>query len=377
MESKSWIYLNEVDEATLADGVRRVTQGGNDLLALVAEADSDAIARLQLVARELGQRVYGAVVPGLVMGGGFRRRGILMVPLGHGAAGQRISLPKRDGRTSEVAIEELAAFAIDRANPQGGDTLFLLVDATILDIASLVDRLYAITGDQLNYAGSCVGSESFKRVPCVFDDQVVAEEAALAIVLKAHPGATLAHHYEGGAADRVASTAKGNCVDRIDGRPAFDVYRELMAKEYGIELDRENFYRYAVHFPFAVNRAQGEPLVRIPIQVGENGSVVCFGEIRENALLGVVRAVPPGDTSTAQAVGKDGQSAAHSSVLAFYCAGRLLHLNEEAAVNELLELERTVSPKPLYGALSLGEIGSDRQLYPAFHNATIVALPWA
>ena len=53
-----------------------------------------------------------------------------------------------------------------------------------------------------------------------------------------------------------------------------------------------------------------------------------------------------------------------------------MHLGTEAGVTELAALADELTPTPLFGALSLGEIGSGRRHYPALHNAMVVALPW-
>ena len=254
--------------------------------------------------------------------------------------------------------------------------MMLLVDATIADVASILARLYMEVGDQVNYAGVCVGSETFEPVPCLFDVEAFQGRAILALLLPEHPGATLAHGYRGNDALWVATATQGSKVETIEGRPAFEVYQELLSAEYGIQLDRENFYRHAVHFPFAINRAQGEALVRIPVQVCEDGSVHCSGEIAENALLSVVRAVEPGNPRTAAEVGAAASSDAAGSLLTFYCAGRYMHLDQGAATKELEVLRNEVAPLPVVGALCLGEIGSGHQQYPVFHNATITALPW-
>lgn len=379
MDTPTWTYAADLDPAALARALDGVTRGpeGTGCVVLLTEGDVAAVPTLQAWAQQRGRRLFGGVVPGLVIEGRFERKGALLLALHPEVPVALVPLPPEAGRTADRGLVELAEFAAQHANPAGGDTLFLLLDATIADIGSMIDRLYAQTGDALNYAGSCVGSETFRRVPCVFDAQRFLDQAVIAAVLPRHPGPVLAHHYSGGAADWVASAAEGNRVERIDGRPAFDVYRELMAREFGIDLSKENFYQYAVHFPFAVNRARGEPLVRIPIQVGDDGAVICFGEVRANALLGVVRAVEPGDPGTAQAVAAAGGAGPHPAILAFYCAGRLLHLQEGAALKELAALSAAVAPKAVFGALSLGEIGSAQAIYPAFHNATIVALPWS
>ncbi|MEZ4220321.1 MAG: FIST C-terminal domain-containing protein [Polyangiaceae bacterium] len=376
--ASSWEYL-ETPSTEGIDAVfaaHRKLGADRGVLALVSEKDAALVAQLQATAKRDGVELLGAIVPGLVVNREFKRSGVLLATFDASAPHKLLEVREQVGPTPDEAVGELAEFIEASASAEGNDTLFLLVDATIPDVASLLDRLYLDVGDEVNYAGTCVGSETFKRVPCLFDAERFVQGAVLALMLRDHPGVTLAHHYRGGDALKVATATKGSQVEKIDGRPAFDVYRDLMASEYGIDLDKDSFYRYAVHFPFALNRAQGESLVRIPVAVGDDGSVVCSGEISENALLSVVRAVEPEDLQTAHDVAAGARGPNVESVLAFYCAGRFMHLEQAAASSELAALSEDLSPLPLFGALCLGEIGSSHHQYPAFHNATITAMPW-
>ena len=66
-----------------------------------------------------------------------------------------------------------------------------------------------------------------------------------------------------------------------------------------------------------------------------------------------------------------------ASVLLFYCAGRFLHLGEEAAALEVEAIRAAAGTTQVYGALCLGEIGALKHQYPAFHNCTLTAMPWS
>ena len=379
MQPMRWNYCDPLAgrdiAATLGAWHDSDRQRETGVFALVCEREPEGVALLQQTAAALAMPLVGAIVPGLIVDAKFWRKGALLVAFDAASPRRIIPMPRSGNRATDAAVEALADFVATHADENGGDTLLLLVDAMMPDVASLLDRLYLEIGDQVNYAGTCVGSETFQSVPCLFDNEIFVEGAVLALLLRQHPGATLAHHYRSGQTLWVATATTGSHIEAIDGKPAFEVYRELMASEYGIDLDRENFYRYAVHFPFALNRAQGESLVRIPVKVEEDGSVYCSGEVPENALLGVVRAVDPGSLNTAREVGA-GAGPGAAGVVAFYCAGRLMHLEEAAATAELAALAGELAPAPLVGALCLGEIGSGQQQYPAFHNATITALPW-
>ena len=159
-----------------------------------------------------------------------------------------------------------------------------------------------------------------------------------------------------------------------------DRYQEIIKAQYGIDLTRDNFYEYAVHFPFGILRAGGDVVVRIPVALTDDGSLYCVGEIPENAMLVLLQAPEAGANACIEHLA-DKLRMTHGSLtgrtlLTFYCAGRHMHLGEDAE-NELAELHAATAVDEMAGALSLGEIGSTvRWGYPMFHNATLVCSPW-
>jgi hypothetical protein len=122
-------------------------------------------------------------------------------------------------------------------------------------------------------------------------------------------------------------------------------------------------------------------LVRIPVALGEDGSLICVGEIPPNTLMRLLRA-PEGGQGTAVSelatfVAERQASAATRNWLHFYCAGRRMHLGEQA-LQELQALQQQSGQAVLSGALTLGEIDTLDAVglprLPRFHNACLVAL---
>lgn len=379
MKQKILKYFETPDSAALDDTLQKWKDEipGLGVLALCSEQSVSEVALLQQLANRHGLPLAGAVVPGLIAGGQLKHRGILLAVLDAAIPQAIIPLQRGAKGTDDSAVAELTAFVETHAGKDGEDTLLLFIDATTPDIATLLDKLYLNAGNRVRYAGTNVGSESFKPIPCLFDNTSFAAGAALAILLPGHPGAALAHRYCKTTPLSLATGASGNRISSINGRPAFEAYRELMAQRHKIELTRENFYQHAVHFPLALHLAEGEPLVRIAVDVDENGCLSCIGEIPEASLLSVVEAASPDSDETIREIANQLRPYSPASAMAFYCAGRLLHHGAEAATRELTGLQEALAPAQLFGALSLGEIANYRgQGYPRFHNATIVALPW-
>jgi hypothetical protein len=215
-------------------------------------------------------------------------------------------------------------------------------------------------------------------MPCLFDSDRLVGNAALFILLPRHKGAILEHGYHAPKRTVYATSTEGNRIAQIDWRPAFEVYQELVRAQYGVEIDKDNFYEHAVHFPFGIVRANHHVVVRIPVALNEDGSLFCVGEVPANSVLTLLER-PVVDTHETLRVLTEGvrAMAGGQDLLLYYCAGRRMHLGLEMATEELREFERRMPGMRVAGALSLGEIGgSTLHGYPLFHNATLVATRW-
>lgn len=100
MKQAQWKYFESVNAADIAAAFQewRKLRPGLGILGLVCEHEQGAVAELQKAANMAALPLAGAVVPGLIAEGGFRRRGVLLIaPL------------QRDGKgTDNSAVTELA-----------------------------------------------------------------------------------------------------------------------------------------------------------------------------------------------------------------------------------------------------------------------------
>jgi hypothetical protein len=103
-------------------------------------------------------------------------------------------------------------------------------------------------------------------------------------------------------------------------------------------------------------------VVRIPVALADNGALVCIGEVPEHAMLAPCcarRAPMPAIASAAgRGLGGQHQALQGRDLLAFYCAGRRMHLGDDALA-ELRALQAQTGALPSWAApCRLGEIGS-------------------
>jgi hypothetical protein len=347
---------------------------GGACLALVAESGKHNIAALQQIANKTGYPLLGAMFPELIANGDFHKQGVVLMHFSQRPRYWLLPELPQESDALNRQLDELVASI--RQSSTLDSSLFMVFDGMVPNIATILEKLYLRLTNDVHYFGVNAGSESFQPMPSLFDNEQFVGNGLLACLLPNHPGAMLAHDYRMPTMQVTATAAEGNRITSINWRPAFEVYQEMVQQHYGVEITAANFYEYGVHFPFGINRLEGDPLVRIPVALQDDGSLFCVGEVPANTLLTVLNAVPAGSDETAGKVGDYAREIDGKVALSFYCAGRRMHLNGSAAA-ELHSLVEHAEPKQLFGALSLGEIGSaGDNKYPLFHNAALIAAPW-
>jgi len=355
---------------------------GLGVFALLAEADRAHTPVLQAACARLGVPLAGAIFPSLIVGPGFANHGVWLLGLPGMPFHLLVDQLPTDRPGTEQAVAQITQALRAQLDDTPDMTLFMVFDAMVPHIGSVLDEFYLQLANRVHYVGCNAGSETFQPMPCLFDSARTVQNGVLLMLLKGHQGAVLEHGYHAPGDTVYATSTQGNCITQIDWRPAFEVYQELVQRHYQLPITRENFYQHAVHFPFGILRANHHVLVRIPVALGDDGSLFCVGEVPANAVLTLLEAPQVDSVETLQVV-TNGLTAlngnpAGTELLLFYCAGRRLHLGIPAAADELAKFARLTGASQVAGALSLGEIGgSTLGGYPLFHNATLVAASWA
>jgi hypothetical protein len=367
------IYISASGLDAVTEQLRAYKSGypGCGALVFTAEADRAEIPSIQRIFSREGIPMAGAVFPALIYGDEFVNGGFLiyLFQVSPHFIIQKDIDDRRIIPSTLHFIESVKAFIGDSEDA----SLMLIFDGMIPKIATILEMIYLNIEDRVLYSGANAGSETFESIPCIYDGESVSENAVLGVIFRPRIETLLEHGYRIPENLIAATSTVGNRIISIDWKPAFNVYSSLIERDYHVTITPENFYQYAVHFPFGIIRGDGEVLVRIPVRLKEDKSIFCIGEIPPNSILTLLSSGETLTEETMQKILNRFDSPPESNnILLFYCAGRRLHLGMDQAKEELRQMRKLRPGVEIAGALSLGEIGSTTSGMPLFHNATIV-----
>jgi methyl-accepting chemotaxis protein len=168
--------------------------------------------------------------------------------------------------------------------------------------------------------------------------------------------------------------ASGNVVRQIDGRPAFDVYKDYAAGR-GVKLTAENAGPFLIANELGIFVFDEPRRARTPLSVGADGSLTCAAEIHEGATVSILDGEPTSMVEAARRAALEAQKnlggARAAGVLLFDCVCRGMILNSH--FGREIEAVRSVFPDvPVTGLLTYGEIARFKGRLDGWHNTTAV-----
>lgn len=346
------------------DGDARV-QG---ILVLACDANDWTPEQIDPLLQSTAKPLFGGIFPQIIHGSETLEKGAIVVGLP--VMPKLLTVP---GLSDEQADYD-AILDAHAAEMGKGRTMFVWVDGLASRIGALVESIFHIFGLEYNYLGGGAGSLSFEQKPCLFTNQGMIGDSAVLALLDIPSGVGVSHGWTPISGPHKVTRARGNVIHSLNWRPAFDVYREAVAQATGQEVNRENFFAISKSHPFGIIRLGDEMIVRDPIVVQEDGSLVCVGEVPQESHVDIL----VGDLTSLVAAARRARHLAEddfhhpaSRCITFFvdCISRVLFLEDDFG-EELAAVEST--ERPLLGALTLGEIANAGHSYLEFYNKTAV-----
>jgi len=374
-------YFNLPDKADMDESLKNWSlefpHGG--AFVLISEKNSSSIPEIQEIFQKYNLSLIGSVFPLVIYEASFKEGAVCVFykQMPEYFISSEFNLNELTARNIEKGIQNFCSPILNQLDKEDKPgSLFLIFDCILPFIASAVNQIFMTLEDRVSYMGINAGSETFQSIPCIFNREKIYKNAIAGILFPESLTPILEHGYKIPDSIIAATSTDKNQIISIDWKPAFEVYKTMIEKHYGINISQDNFYNYAVHYPFGIILADGEVIVRIPVSIDDKGSLYCVGEVPENSIMTLLISPDEASHHTVNSL-KNRLEESSEDLMFFYCAGRKMHLGENKALSEIAMLADSRKNKVLFGALTLGEIGSLRNGgIPVFHNATIICVPF-
>lgn len=367
------MYHSDVTPARLARVIAQMDRSADEVVVVMlgAEGAPDLdVLRAELNAADVP--FFGGVFPAVLHDRAAHR---------HGAVVQTLPM-----RASSVVVQDLGApdqqlpdalptYRGASASRQG--TALVLFDGLTSGLRSFLERLFNRLGDGYSYMGAGAGFLDAHDRPCLFSNEGVFKGAALVALVDCPSYVSARHGWRRRSGPLVATRTDRNVIHDLNWRRARPAYEEAV-NEGVAGADRvDTFGDMAQRYPFGILRQGAEDVIRAPVAVDENDSLVCSADVDEDTVLYVLEGEK---ASLIEAARQAARASFKSSVrpcrgLLADCVSRYFFLGdaygeELAAVAEVYEQHGLPSPE---GVLSIGEVASSGRGLLEWYSWTVVS----
>lgn len=216
------------------------------------------------------------------MTGGPQRNGLVVIGLvGEGV--RFLTGACRDVRGKAKQAGESLAQALRLHRPVDPRALVLFSDGLSINGAEFLRGIHEHFGQHLPVAGGASADNFYFQRCFQFFDEDVFHDGAVAMMItgEVRVGVAARHGWLPVGRPRRVTQASGEVLQTLDRKPAVSIYEDFLGLSRE-ELSENPIARVAMTYPLGVPRAsRGESyLLRGALRVGDQGSLVCAGDIR-------------------------------------------------------------------------------------------------
>ncbi len=265
-------------------------------------------------------------------------------------------------RTPREAGQQAARTALQGFPPGGSRKAFLLFgDGLLTSYADVVRGIQEVLGTSFLVAGGMAGDDLRFSQTYQYCNDRVASRAVVGVLLGGaiKVGVGSEHGFVPISKPRRITRARANILYELDQRPAASVYEEYFGAELVERMRQERFPRQGIAYPLGLQRQTSERwLLRNVVSFGDDGSLLCSGEMLQDAWLQLMigsreLAIEAARHAAQQAVA----GLAHvGCILVFDAVARRKLLGSQHAAREIAVIREVAGPSvPVAGCYTYGE----------------------
>ena len=338
------------------------------VLLFVGEKTPFDYKQLQPILKTMDIEVWGGIFPEVIYNGSLHKQGVV------GCAFQ--------SPVSIKVIKDPSKFKGDFPEDfvsKNTQTLLIFTSAYTDNIPLLIETLYEKYFKEMTFIGGSAGSIINVDQPSLFTCDDIFAGGAIIAAVEDFMSVGINHGCQPVSEPAIAGSVDKNILRSINWEPAFEYYKRIVEQDAGVKLTTDDFLDVAKSYPLGILKYDTEIILRVPLSVGEENSLLFASEMPENSVLMVMKAYPDKLIEAAGIAAEQAKIAFESKMkkspgkaLIVDCLARALFLEDR--INDELEIiaNKAGSDVFLFGFLSLGEIASTGDKYIELYNKTIV-----
>lgn len=339
------------------------------IMLLACDANNYTPTELDPILKSVKKPIWGGIFPAIIYNNKKYENGFILAGCENSTT---VNTVENISSIETDLDDEIMKISSEYLNNK---TMFVFLDGFTERISAFIESIFTIFGLEYNYIGGGAGSLSLKQKPCIITNQGLKQDCVIIAGVDMESGIGVKHGWETISGPYKVTSAEKTVIKELDFKPAFKVYKEAVEKHSGASISKDNFFEIAKAYPFGINKIDTEKIVRDPILVGENNSLICVGEVETGSFVDILT----GDkNSLIQAAGEalkmaleNKQGSLEKFIFFVDCISRVLFL-EDDFTQELEEIHSKNKKLPLMGVLSIGEIANNGKNYLEFYNKTSV-----
>lgn len=354
------LYLLSLDELKkyIVQANIRETE---ELMILVGENSSNCVLELIDYLNDKGITFFGGIYSRLLYENNSYSNGFI--------------IQRYEPIYSSIVIPNLMRFKLDLSELIDS-TAIILVDGLTDKMKDLTDTVYSKLGNNVTYIGGGAGYYDLQHRPCIFNNKGFHIDALYICIVKSKIKLAVSHGWKKLEGPYLVTDSNRNKLSTVDNYNAFEVYRDVIEDHEGITLNKEDFFVYAKDHPFGIlKNGQTEVIVRDPIMINDDGDIICVADIPLNSELYVLKGNIDSLLNSSIEITEYcvADAPINYTPLLFDCISRAMFMEDR--FGEELNNIQTKLNSTVIGALSIGEISSDKKGELIIHNkSTILGL---
>ncbi len=286
---------------------------------------------------------------------------------------------------AEAAVVRAAAPCPATVEGYPHKTAMIFLDA-LSGVSEEVTLLAAdALGGEVRLAGGAAGDDLAMKAPLVgLGGDSGADSVVIATLFtKAPLGVGVCHGHRNLSGPLTITRSVGATVFEVDGRPAWDVWREqtaAAAKADGIDVDAltdDTVIGFLLQFEAGLDTGNDVPKIRAPLSRGSDGSLSFACGIPEGSVIRITESAGDQQISSAREAALRARAQMGggevAGALVFDCICRNLILKDRFGL-AVAGMTEALGNAPLAGFESYGEVALDAGDFSGFHNTTTVVL---